>query len=1453
MKKVRNRLLAGLIAFAMIATCNVFPVMTLAQEPETGISAENTVTAEEVPEELSGDMNRDTAESVSDIVNDGVQPEISQGGGEEDSWEEIEESPEDTTDPQMLTFTAGNYSFGTDPVEWAQSGFNESAPKKYGCRIIAYSKMLVQTGAVPMSAVQNGSFNPGVLFDWFDRNGLVDSNLSEQGTPGVGAQTFAANFYGTTVTIEKKSFSGTDAQRKQLIVDGVNDGYVIILGQIGSGQHFVCVDSAKTLAEQYPYLQESYSKDLGRIVRCENGNRTLSSYTSIRYCKCTNAPEPGPDPTPTPSPTPTPVPTEYSGKCGDNLTWTLKEDSTKTGYYNLTISGTGPMYDYPEPFYNDDRTLTPWYACMQKIKENGSQYFNDVVLENGITKVGSYAFYNFSFLGNGHTISIPDTVTEIGAHAYAYSSFSGDLEIPDSVKTIGVSAFSGTNITSLTIGNGITEIPDYCFYGCDLLMGEITIPDGVVRIGEDAFAIVRYPELQNASRKIYLPNSLKEIDGYAFNNNTKLMIDAPILPIHLEKLGSGAFKGCASLTGGLVIPGTLTEVPYDAFRGCSGLTGLSIAEGVQKIGIAAFYGCSSITGELNLPNGLYEVSEAAFKNCSSLTGLKLPEKIADDRSLRLGNAAFENCSQIKGELVLDEELVYISSYDSNRIFLGTGLDRIFLQGKWYDYAVKHFKGIEETGSYYSYADQDEYGNSIMNGVDVSTFPEGITICYDDKPYLPSRKDGNPAGQELELRNALKDLGYTWKSYSEAGITSPTYYIRKARGYDISVVMGRTNSLSLYGPDYADDRDKVQFTLEDPSIATVEHDGRQFSSYYTVTPNKVGRTGYTVTINTKDNGLQTASGTITVVADDKSVTGVSLNYSSNTIEKGKTFTLKATVRPSTAKNKTVTWTSSDPSVATVTNKGVVKGVGKGDAVITATTKDGGFIASCTVTVTAVTYRVNFDGNGAEGSMEPVECDYGKVYTLPKSTSFHKAGYTFGGWGTDVSCATLMKSVPKDRSTDITVYAKWVPWSYTVVYDANKQPGMTVSGRMATTSAKYGTDLKLRPNTFVNKGYRFEGWSLDKNGTEALEALPIDEDYAPWDGIEAVEGLCPDRSGASVKLYALWKASDYLISYELNGGKKDDGTSDQYVEAYTYGIADPIILPTPVREGYKFEGWFTDSALKKRIKQIDKKTFGDLTLYAKWSTPYKVILKDLQGGETKEYKGYTFNKEKALPANPFQNEYKAFMGWVTEDEDQIVYANKAKIKDPVLEKGEDGTLQLTLYAVWKESMSLTMELDGGSYQGNERNKIEEGEHHYLYSEIVTKAITLPKTAVKDGYKFAGWYDLLTGTKVSKIDKKSFRDYQIEAAWVPLTYQIVYNANIPKGAKGGGKMTTQKLTFAKDAFLNRNNFYVNGYRFKGWSTDKNAYAPQFTDEEAFDFTKAGYSGYKNKVTLYAVWESD
>jgi len=118
---------------------------------------------------------------------------------------------------------------------------------------------------------------------------------------------------------------------------------------------------------------------------------------------------------------------------------------------------------------------------------------------------------------------------------------------------------------------------------------------------------------------------------------------------------------------------------------------------------------------------------------------------------------------------------------------------------------------------------------------------------------------------------------------------------------------------------------------------------------------VGAGTATITVRTED-GNKTATCAVTVTPAPVAVTGVSLNKSATTIFVGGHEQLTPTIQPGNATNQNVTWTSSNPAVAAVSNGGEVAGLGTGTATITVRTEDGGKTATCAVTVTATSVAV-----------------------------------------------------------------------------------------------------------------------------------------------------------------------------------------------------------------------------------------------------------------------------------------------------------------------------------------------------------------------------------------------------------------------------------------------------------------------------------------------------------------
>lgn len=158
---------------------------------------------------------------------------------------------------------------------------------------------------------------------------------------------------------------------------------------------------------------------------------------------------------------------------------------------------------------------------------------------------------------------------------------------------------------------------------------------------------------------------------------------------------------------------------------------------------------------------------------------------------------------------------------------------------------------------------------------------------------------------------------------------------------LEMVIGETEGLTAaVEPEDATDK-TVTWSSSDEKVATVGEDG---------TVKAVSAGNATITVTTGDGG-RTATCEVKVNTKAVPVTGISVFPGTVTLEQGKRRNLTAVVYPADATNRSVTWTSSDNSVVTVSYSGIITAVSAGKATVTATTKDGSFTASCVVTVTA----------------------------------------------------------------------------------------------------------------------------------------------------------------------------------------------------------------------------------------------------------------------------------------------------------------------------------------------------------------------------------------------------------------------------------------------------------------------------------------------------------------------
>ena len=310
-----------------------------------------------------------------------------------------------------------------------------------------------------------------------------------------------------------------------------------------------------------------------------------------------------------------------------------------------------------------------------------------------------------------------------------------------------------------------------------------------------------------------------------------------------------------------------------------------------------------------------------------------------------------------------------------------GWNAVMIDGQWYHVDVTWDNWDDYVPRYTYFLKKDHeiphhgYNNIDSDRFGAGLFPTGDSPVVDTMRLLPTSATviiGNTCSLSASYLpvNAVAPK-MTWKSSDTTVATVSAVGVVTAKGQGIATITAATEhnviatckvtvlpkvagvtvnktsapihtgkSITLtaaISPANAGNKN-VAWTSSDTTVATVTGGG-------VVTGIKAGST--TITVTTQESGFKASC----IVTVGPPVKGVTLNNATIFVKKEKTLTLKAIISPSNAANKSITWVSSNPAVATVTNAGVVQGVKAGSAVITATATDGGFKAVCTVYVPA----------------------------------------------------------------------------------------------------------------------------------------------------------------------------------------------------------------------------------------------------------------------------------------------------------------------------------------------------------------------------------------------------------------------------------------------------------------------------------------------------------------------
>lgn len=373
----------------------------------------------------------------------------------------------------------------------------------------------------------------------------------------------------------------------------------------------------------------------------------------------------------------------------------LKECITKVGYdyktvKNLKVTGTITTEDFY--FLRDEMpelthlNLKEVYVAHASVEFNwdkwedvyadnaiprdafyGNKSIRSLVLPNNIKKIGGQAFREMQLMFS--TLEIPDGVTYLGSHAFAYNDYNGielvlpntidsimdaafiscrfscELRLNDNIKYIGVDVFGGTSNFHgvFHVPSKLQALPQGALGGMGSdgsMTGEIEIPQGIAKIGNSAFSDIAFKNRIGLT----LPDGIKSIGEHSFE---KLRLSSLHFNNDLQIIGREAFYN-TKMPFSLQLPQNLLSIGYRSFFECDIEGELIIPEKCTSIGDDAFGG-NSIT-KVTLPSRLESIGAETFRNNPYLSSITIPKYVN-----YIGERAFEGDGALQTIICLNPE------------------------------------------------------------------------------------------------------------------------------------------------------------------------------------------------------------------------------------------------------------------------------------------------------------------------------------------------------------------------------------------------------------------------------------------------------------------------------------------------------------------------------------------------------------------------------------------------------------------------------------------------------------------------------------------------------------------------------------------------------------------------------------------------------------------------------
>ena len=319
------------------------------------------------------------------------------------------------------------------------------------------------------------------------------------------------------------------------------------------------------------------------------------------------------------------------------------------GYYYVRDSSETKKADGFKINYVNN-TRGHWYAIKNGFTDGTCFVVNE--LDDGTAEITGYA-------GNSATCVIPDEihgkkVTRIGDSAFIDRTELTSVTIPDGVTYIVDCAFFGcTLLETVTIPNSVTDICWRAFYDC-VSLKEVTIPASVTNIQDYAFGYY-YDSDSSETKKVdgFKINYVKNTYGHYYATENGFTDEACLLTNELND-GTLEISKYAGNSATCVIPGEIngkkvTKIGDNAFIDCTELTSVTIPDGVTSIDEAAFLCCTSLTS-VTIPDSVTSIKSKAFFKCTSLKSVTIPASVTNIGDYALGYYEIYNTDSCEWEM-----------------------------------------------------------------------------------------------------------------------------------------------------------------------------------------------------------------------------------------------------------------------------------------------------------------------------------------------------------------------------------------------------------------------------------------------------------------------------------------------------------------------------------------------------------------------------------------------------------------------------------------------------------------------------------------------------------------------------------------------------------------------------------------------------------------------------------